>query len=615
MALNQVGSALNYEELLDNAQRSIGNKVFGSDKLAKANEIVGQITTTHLLLSQFGFYKSITNKVKELGAEYEQTLKSKLAGLANLNDDMGTELKTIANPVAPLNEGYNAEEGVFATQITRDAPEPQVDSEVTREGNVAPLDYSTQPDDIPPINIDEPPIPIEGFPFPAPRGGAGYQNIAANDTIGGLIPNYATNPPAATPRIEYNPNQLFEDDAGLPSVDMASQAPLFLGQASGDVGVRARGAVVPQEAPPTQTPTTEAPRATPMEGEVDQINNERTTPLQVPQTQAGVPAEAPVVPPNPYEGMLVAPATEGDVTAGLASEARGILAAPAEASRSSFLKGFSNMYNKAQDLKTSVENGVQRFNRLRNQATDAFDSIKAGGQATLEKGKSLLQQGQEAIANGDLTGQDLVDRGNSFINEGIEQAKNSDLGRQAFNQAQDYIQRGNTLLSQGKAEGQGLLEQGNDLLKASQTQIEGYGDKAASLVTSLDSEVAQRTSQLAELAGAGGSAVFGALSGVGIASAFKSGNKQQEGVATSQAVSQEAQGASKAVAGGEAGVEAGGEVGGEVVGESLAAAIPVVGEVIDAGLLLTQLFTGIASEFKPHDAVTSIVSATQQYGV
>lgn len=357
----------------------------------------------------------------------------------------------------------------------------------------------------------------------------------------------------------------------------------------------------PSEAPPVQRPQADEPVNRPLEGSAEQINNERTTDIQVPEPNQ--PADIPTS--SPFEGQLVRPSTELEVTEGLAGQARTNLAVPLEEGKKAFLQGFSNIYNKALDIQTSVESGIQRFNRLRNQATTAFDNIKAGGQATLEKGQALLQAGKEAIANGDLTGQDLVDRGNSFISQGIEQAKNSDLARATFNQAQDYIQRGNTLLSQGKSEGQALLNQGNDLLKATQTQIEGYGTEAANLSKTLDAEVAQRTTQLADLASAGGSAVFGALGAVGVAGAFKSGNRPQEGLQTSQLTTDVVK----------AGAEAGGEAGGEVLGEGLAAAIPVVGEVIDAGLLLTQLFTGIASAFKPHDAVTSIVSATQQFGV
>lgn len=70
----------------------------------------------------------------------------------------------------------------------------------------------------------------------------------------------------------------------------------------------------------------------------------------------------------------------------------------------------------------------------------------------------------------------------------------------------------------------------------------------------------------------------------------------------------------------QAGQQLGEKIGGEA-GEAIAtgteavsSAIPVIGEVIDAGLIISQLITGIADIFKskPH---TPIVQATQQYGI
>jgi hypothetical protein len=58
-----------------------------------------------------------------------------------------------------------------------------------------------------------------------------------------------------------------------------------------------------------------------------------------------------------------------------------------------------------------------------------------------------------------------------------------------------------------------------------------------------------------------------------------------------------------------------GEETGTAIGEGISSAIPVIGEVVDAGLLLSTLFTGIADAFQPHHLPTFIDTATQQYGV
>jgi glycosyltransferase A (GT-A) superfamily protein (DUF2064 family) len=51
-------------------------------------------------------------------------------------------------------------------------------------------------------------------------------------------------------------------------------------------------------------------------------------------------------------------------------------------------------------------------------------------------------------------------------------------------------------------------------------------------------------------------------------------------------------------------------------GEAVASVIPVVGEVIDAGLIISSLITGIADIFKAKAHTTpQVVQATEQYGM
>jgi hypothetical protein len=588
----QVGSAFGYNELLASLNNDVASRVIGADKLDKATDVLSKITTTHLALSQFGFYKKLTDSIKG-------QVQSKLEAVANTTGESGTELGTIKVGGAPINDGYDPEQGVFGRVIGKEAPEPQVDTEVN---TFADIGFQNAPN-LPPPNIDLEPIPIEGFPFPAPRGGAGFQSIAANDTIGGLIPNYAENPPQALARLPYNPEQpLFADEAGLPSIDFESRAPLFLGQASGNVGVVRRGGV--PEPPQQPPPQPEGARPRPVEGEAEVVSNEPVARPPQLQPQADIqpeiaqPTEAASLP----EQLPQTFAQFSEETQGVARQAAGALGQEIAKTRTSFVSKIGQYINKAQDVKTSVDNGIQRINRLRTQATDAFDNIKADGQATIEKGQGLIQQGRDALARGDQTGQTLLDQGNDFITQGLEQAKNSDLARIAVNQAQDYIQRGSDLVAQGKAEGQQLIQQGQDLLKSAQTQISGYGQQAEQIGQAIQTEVEARTAQLADLAS---TASKGFSAGKQAVSAIASGDTEGAVTASQQV--------GKAI-GSFVGQVAGEETG-EAVGGAIASAIPVVGEIVDAGLLLSTLATGIADAFQPHHLPTFISSATQQYGV
>ena len=74
------------------------------------------------------------------------------------------------------------------------------------------------------------------------------------------------------------------------------------------------------------------------------------------------------------------------------------------------------------------------------------------------------------------------------------------------------------------------------------------------------------------------------------------------------------------------GLKQGGQVLGKMIGgetgeiieggtEAVSSAIPVVGEVIDAGLIISQLITGIADIFKSKPHIQAVSQITQQYGI
>lgn len=559
----QVGSALGYDELLSQLQSSIADRVVGKSNLDKASDVLNKITTTHLMLSQFGFYKKITEQLKDLGKEAVDNLKSKAEGISNVAENsgfgLGKEMTSVAKPVGTINEGYDPAEGVFSRVIGRDAPEPQVDSEITGEGQI--LD-----------RVISKPVDFTGRP-----------------EIGALRQFEGRN--------NFDPNKpLFDEEAGLPELNLESQAPLFLGQSAGNIGVVRRGGVpeLPQEAPSSA----QAPQPRPDEGEAEDVID-RPAVAEEAQVVAEEPAVAEALPAQ-------LPQTFGEFAEQTTAQARSVASSLGQAlgkdARTTFQQSINSIMGKAQDLRTSLESGVQRINALRNQATDAFNNIKSEGEALQQKGQSLLSQGRDALARGDQTGQSLIDQGNDLLSKGIEQAKNSDLAAQAVEQAQQKIQQGSNLVAQGKQEGQELINQGRDLLKSAQSQVEGYGQQAEQISQALQSEVEQRGAQLADIASQAKDIFTG---GKAAATALMSGDTQafvQGGQAVGKTVGSLA---GKAV----------GEETGTAIGEGISAAIPVIGEVVDAGLLLSTLFTGIADAFQPHHLPTFIDTATQQYGV
>jgi hypothetical protein len=618
----QVGSALGYDELLGQLQSSITDRVIGKSNLDKASDVLNKITTTHLMLSQFGFYNKIIEGLKGLGGEAVKNLKSKAEAISNIKGgDSGVELNGMEGlkdtiEMTPLEKtagrefsGYDPAEGVFGRVIGRDAPFSQVDSEVANSARTVPRQAGQT--ETPTSN--EPSVP-------SPEQTELQRLQALREDSSSQFDDFMTDIATQKNKIESDygdfQKEIFERSGNLITPDDVPQFAeerdrLWNKEGRGIDEFEARDAELADKISSmkrimsVQPLPEDAPRTAPRPAQKAQLGEpEEPAPQQAPR-QAVPELTEPIVPTTVEAGEL--PQTLGqfvDRTAGTAreaSQALGQVIAKGDA-RLSFQQSIGSYMSKAQDLRTSLESGVERINSLRNQATTAFNNIKSEGQAFQEKGQSLLSQGRDALAKGDQTGQSLIDQGNDLLNKGIEQAKNSDLANQAVSQAQQKIQQGSDLLAQGKQEGQAFIDQGRDLLKSAQSQVEGYGQQAEQIGQVLQSEVEQRTTQLAEFAGQAKEAF---TTGKAVAGALASGD--------TQAFVEGGQALGKTV-GSVAGKVLGEETG-DAIGAGISSAIPVVGEIVDAGLLLSTLFTSIADAFQPHHLPTYIDTATQQYGV
>lgn len=261
----------------------------------------------------------------------------------------------------------------------------------------------------------------------------------------------------------------------------------------------------------------------------------------------------------------------------------------------------SQVYDKAVDYKQSLEAGLDRIQTLRNKATDFAQQLKSQAGDVEAQGRSLIQQGQEALSRGEQAGQDLITQGQGLLDKSLQTSMNSELFQTAMETAQDKITRGQTLLNNGDQTGMKLLEDGQEQLQQAQSAIKGYGTQARQFGDQIQSEIEGRTQQLNDLAENLMSQAKTGLQGLSdIGTAIKSGDVQgavqglQAGAKTAGQLAEKA------------GIEGGAEI-----GTTISEAIPVVGEVVSAGLLIASLFTG----FAPHEQASSITTATTAFGV
>jgi hypothetical protein len=361
------------------------------------------------------------------------------------------------------------------------------------------------------------------------------------------------------------------------------------------------------EAPTTAParPRTAMPEEQPAQEEFDdplrrRAPLERPAPTNQPiEAQAEAVADRPVVPTEPE-------ATEGlveDLASGARANLSSDVAGMTQSIRGSFFGKISQVYDKAIDYKQSLESGIENFTKLKSQATDFAQGLRGQAQDLQNQGRAYIQQGQDLLSRGESAGQDLINQGQGLLNKSLEQGMNSELFETAMTTARSKIQQGQQLLNNGDRAGVQLLQDGQDQLAQAQSAIKGFGGQGRLMTQQLQGEIESRTQQLNDvaetLANKAGSATQ-AMSDIG--NAVRNGDV--EGAV------QQTQSAVKTVGkvAGDLGVD-----GGEEIASGIADAIPVVGEIISAGLLIASLFTG----FMPHEnaVIAPTITATQAFGV
>jgi phage shock protein A len=488
----EVGSAYNYEQLLDSVKQQALDKI-GGDKLQKISGLLGTAGLINAELSQFGFYKKIGNMFKETANE----------AFAQVN-----------KPTVPLGtEGTGLKE--FSKIETESSPQVK---EVSK--------------------------------------GVFGREILGDKPVATQAPQAEVPAPRATPQQPRQP--LFPEEPTSTDFD----DPLR------------RTALQSEIEPAPQQPSTR-----PVEGNVEDVENVTNRPV--------VPTE---VESNFSDFLSGARANLSADVVGMTQKVRGTLFGRA-----------SQIYDKAVSYKQSLESGIDRISTLRNQSREFAQQLKSQAGDIQSQGRSLIQQGQEALARGETAGQDLVNQGQGLLNKALEQSTNSELFQTAMETAQSKISQGQQLLNSGKQEGMKLLQEGQEQLEQAQSAIKGYGGQARQFGQQIQTEIEGRTQQLNDLAEnlmSQAKSGLQTLSDVG--TAIKTGDVQgaveglQTGVKTAGQLAEKA-----------------GITGGEELGATLSEAIPVVGEIASAGLLIASLFTG----FAPHESSAPIQTVTQAFGV
>lgn len=488
-----------------------------------------------------------TNLALQQFGFYKRVANSFKKGVNQMSDDIQQE---IAKPKVPL--------GTEGTELKEFKPSSEAvpSEELTRTEQGIGRVIAKEPLE----------TPVQTTPS-APLFSAEEPSFESFRNIGGLS------------RSQLESGNLFPNERGLPSIEFESRAPLFLGQSAGDEGVLARGGRV-QAQPPSQPDVAE------------------------PAPQAPVSAQAPEDVADEDVRTILA----GDETPESAIEARvalNTLGGETQSIQGSMLGRFSDYYKQVQDIRTSVESGIARFQNLRTQANEVVSGLKEQANQKLAQGRQALQDAQDSLARGEEGASDMVKQAQSQIDDAISSSQNLDIVNDSVSKAQDFITRGNSLIAQGKQEGIALLEQGQEQLKVAQSAVQGYAGQGQALASSLQTELESRTSQINEFA-------------EGLAQ--KASQLQQTGSDIAGAVSKgDVEGATQGLQSGvkqlgklsaDAGIE-----GGEETAGAIADAIPVVGEVVSAGLFIASLFTGIAEAFKPHHPLPIVNQASVQYGL
>lgn len=100
-----IASAIGYEQMLENLKESAMNKI-GGDKLAKANEVLTQLTQANMLLNHYDFYKKLAKALNDKADGVSKAIKEKVGEKLGMNTEgeTGGLMETLSGLKASAEE-------------------------------------------------------------------------------------------------------------------------------------------------------------------------------------------------------------------------------------------------------------------------------------------------------------------------------------------------------------------------------------------------------------------------------------------------------------------------------------------------------------------------------
>lgn len=278
-----------------------------------------------------------------------------------------------------------------------------------------------------------------------------------------------------------------------------------------------------------------------------------------------------------------------------------------------FLQDDSDLVNQIQDAQGQLETiGRNIFSRIDgyNPAEGIFANLGNLDKPTLS---TLFNPDQltrfEGLAPylGQFTDKSFIEKASQLV-QAPERIFDADTAGNVFKSFSENAQKITTQATQEATEKVNALRSGvQENYNNAKSMVEEQLDNATQKYQQGVEAVNQARSEGEALLNQGKQAVNDAKT------AFTEG--LEEGTSFAQKGEQLGQGLKQ---GGQAlGKMVGGETGELIEGgtEAVSSAIPVVGEVIDAGLIISQLITGIADIFKSKPHTQAVTQVTQQYGI
>lgn len=523
-----IATAIGYEQMLENLKENAMGRV-GGDKLAKANEVLTQLTQANMLLNHYDFYK-------------------KLAGA--LNDKVDGVSKAVKAKIGEkLGTGDGGEGGIMENLTGLKA------------------------------NVEE--------------------TVGKFTKLGSKAEAFIKDPEQALTKAVLNNLGITAEDGTELTDFIGNKVSLFKSQAEGFSDFVNAGQPIKERLDELQK----------SRQDLEDSFNQRKTDLVEQQKAVEDRYTDYVNDVLDTEGRMP---TQEEI-APFQREADGLLQ-EADITKKQYLQDDNNLVDEINDNQGRLEQiGKDIFSRIDGYNPEEGIFANLGNLdkptlSTLFNPEQLTRFEGLSPYLGQFTDESFIDKASQLVQSPVRNLGADVLGNvgKAFSENADKLVKGATqeATEQVNALRSGITQTYNNAKSQVEEQIDGATQKYQQGVEAVNQARSDGEALLNQGKQAINDAKTAFTDGLQEGTSFaEKGQQLQEGLQTGGKL------LGKAI-GGETGdaIEAG--------GEAVASAIPVIGEVIDAGLIISSLITGIADIFKnkPHTQ-PQVVQATEQYGI